>query len=105
MIATLKEFNVSQLPVVSDDGELLGIVSEVDLLNHMLSTNHAAHDADETIAHMINTDVPIVSPNTNLETLMAHFASQPAVVLATGHEIQGILTKIDILDYLSTQPR
>ncbi len=104
VVAMLKQFNVSQLPVV-ENGRLLGIVSEVDLLNHMLLTDHGQHDPDETIESMIDTNVPVVSPNTNLETLMAFFANRSAVVLTTGDAIQGILTKIDILDYLSTQVR
>ncbi len=49
--------------------------------------------------------VPVVSPNTNLETLTALFNSRTAVVITLGGQPQGILTKIDILDYLSSQVR
>ncbi len=105
VIATLKAYNVSQLPVVDDNGRLQGIVTEIDLLNHMLLTNHLSHDSNETIASMVDGNVPIVSPHTNLETLMAFFSNRTAVVIASDSNIQGILTKIDILDYLSTQVR
>jgi cystathionine beta-synthase len=105
VIARLKKHNVSQLPVVDGDGRLKGIVTEIDLLNHLLLTNHETHDTDETIASMVDPNVPIVNPNTNLETLMAFFSNRTAVVIATGGRIQGILTKIDILDYLSTRVR
>jgi len=105
VIARLKKHNVSQLPVVDADGRLKGIVTEIDLLNHLLLTNHETHDTDETIASMVDPNVPIVNPNTNLETLMAFFSNRTAVVIATGGRIQGILTKIDILDYLSTRVR
>ncbi len=103
VIARLKEFNVSQLPVVDDNGRLRGIVTEVDLLNHMLQTAHSRHDPDETIESMIDPNVPVVSPNTNLETLMALFSNNTAVVIASGDQIQGILTKIDILDFLTNK--
>ena len=105
VIARLKKHNVSQLPVVDGDGRLKGIVTEIDLLNHLLLTNHETHDTDETIASMVDPNAPIVNPNTNLETLMAFFSNRTAVVIATGGRIQGILTKIDILDYLSTRVR
>ncbi len=105
VIARLKAFNVSQLPVVDENGRLKGIVTEIDLLNHMLLTNHEIHDPDETIAGMVDPNVPIVNPNTNLETLMAFFSTRTAVVIASNGHIQGILTKIDILDFLSTKAR
>lgn len=102
VVAKLKQFNVSQLPVVDDNGKLRGIVTEIDLLNHMLLTDHV-HEPDETIESMIDPNVPVVRPNTPLETLMAIFSNRSAVIIATQNHIQGILTKIDILDFLSTQ--
>ena len=102
VVARLKEFNVSQLPVVDDNNDMVGIVTEIDLLNHMLLTDHV-HQADETIESIIDQKVPIVRPGTPLETLMAIFSNRSAVVIATGKKVQGILTKIDILDFLSTQ--
>ncbi|RMD52574.1 MAG: CBS domain-containing protein, partial [Candidatus Thermofonsia bacterium] len=105
VVARLKANNVSQLPVVDENGRLVGIVTEIDLLNHMLLTDHQHHNSDETIASIINRNVPVVRPNTPLETLMALFSSQSAVVIATEGKVQGILTKIDILDFLSTQAR
>ena len=103
IIGRLKEYNVSQLPVVDAQGNIRGIVSEVDLLNHMLLTDHGRHEPDESIESMIDPNVPVVNPNTNLETLMAFFSNRTAVVIATGGQIQGILTKIDILDYLTNK--
>lgn len=102
VIAMLKNNNVSQLPVVDDLGKLVGIVTEIELLNHMLLANHV-HQSDETIESIIDVNVPVVRPNTPLETLMAIFSNHNAVVIAVGDQVQGILTKIDILDFLSSQ--
>lgn len=102
VIAMLKNNNVSQLPVVDDQGKLVGIVTEIELLNHMLLANHV-HQSDETIESIIDVNVPVVRPNTPLETLMAIFSHHNAVVIAVGDQVQGILTKIDILDFLSSQ--
>ena len=102
VIAMLKNNNVSQLPVVDNLGKLIGIVTEIELLNHMLLANHV-HQSDETIESIIDVNVPVVRPNTPLETLMAIFSHHNAVVIAVGDQVQGILTKIDILDFLSSQ--
>lgn len=105
VVSLMKEHNISQLPVVDDDGRLVGLVGEIDLLNHMLLADHV-HQADETIESMIDVDVPVVGPNARLETLMSLFSDRPAVVIVDAtDQVTGILTKIDILDYLSSQIR
>jgi cystathionine beta-synthase len=104
VVRQLKEHNISQMPVVDDDGRLQGIVTEIDLLNHMLLADHQ-HDAEETIESILDRNVPAVGPNSRLETLMAMFSNRAAVVIATNDRVVGILTKIDILDYLSSQVR
>lgn len=103
VIVLMKGHNISQLPVVNDEEQLVGLVSEIDLLNHMLLTDHV-HQPDETIESMINTDVTIVGPNARLETLMSLIKTRSAVVIVNQNDqVEGILTKIDILDYLSSQ--
>ncbi len=104
VVALMKAHNVSQLPVVDENGRLRGLVSEIDLLNHMLQVDHV-HEADETIAEMIDEDAPVVGPNARLETLMSLISNRPAVVIVRDDRVEGILTKIDILDYLSSQIR
>ena len=103
VVARMKQYGVSQLPVADENGHLLGIVTEVDLLNHMLLDDHV-HQADENIESVIEANVPVVRPNTPLETLMAVLSHNHVAVITTSEDqIQGILTKIDILDFLSSQ--
>lgn len=103
VISIFKEYNISQVPVIDENGRLCGIVTEVDLLNHMISLDHT-HTADETIESVIVPNVPVVRPNTPLETLMGIFANNSFALIATSDDdVQGILTKIDLLDFLSTQ--
>lgn len=105
VVSLMKDHNISQLPVVNADDRLVGLVSEIDLLNHMLLADHV-HQVDETIEDMVNTDVPVVGPNTRLETLMSLIKDRAAVVIVNNNDqVSGILTKIDILDYLSSQIR
>ena len=102
VVRRMKEYNVSQLPVVAENGRLLGIVTEIDLLNHLLLSDHV-HQPDETIEAVIDTNVPVVSPNAPLETLMGILGHNNVVILTTDDKVQGILSKIDILDFLSSQ--
>ena len=105
VVTLMKDHNISQLPVINAGDRLVGLVSEIDLLNHMLLADHV-HQANETIEGMINTDVPVVGPNARLETLMSLIKDRAAVVIVNNNDqVKGILTKIDILDYLSSQIR
>lgn len=103
VVRLLKKHGISQLPVVDEEGQLLGLVREIDLLKHMLTADHE-HDRDETIAGMIDRSVPVVQPNTPLETLMGIFSERRAVVVTTSaNKVFGILTQIDLLDFMAAQ--
>ncbi len=99
VIGQMKALDVSQLPVV-DNGKLVGMVTEVDLLNHMLFAPAAA-PADEPIAGIVDPDVTTVAPDTAMETLMSVFATAGVAVVIDGEAVTGIITKIDLLDFLS----
>ncbi len=106
VIAVLKEKGISQAPVLRD-GKLVGIVREVDLLEHMLMVSHE-HSPDETIGDMVQPDTVTISQHAPLQHLMHLFMSGPDHVLVVpddsepATQILGILTKIDVLDYVAT---
>jgi cystathionine beta-synthase len=102
VVALMKQHGISQLPVVGEDEQLAGLVREVDLLKHMLSTRR---DQDATIEAVIDHNVAVVQPGTPLETLVGMFAARHAVMIASAGRVQGILTQIDLLDFLAAQMR
>jgi cystathionine beta-synthase len=102
VVGLLKQHNISQVPVVDEAGHLLGMVTEIALLNHLLQANHR-HEPDETIESIIDRNVTTIRPNAPLETLIGIITDNSVVVIASENEVQGILTKIDILDFLSSQ--
>jgi CBS domain-containing protein len=90
------------------DGELLGLVREIDLLNHMLMGGHE-HTASETIGEIIQSNTKTVTPDASLDHVMGMFIKGDDVVLVVPGNgksgsggVLGILTKIDILDYIAT---
>ena len=107
VIALMKKHDISQVPVTSD-GNLLGIVSEIDLLNYMVINKSSQQS--ESIAGIINSDVATAHPGTPLDRLLAEFVggnNNVVVVLQaktnnTPAQVLGIITKIDVLDYLAT---
>ena len=99
VIELMKRLDISQLPV-AEDGRLVGMVSEVELLNHMLFSTHQ-HSPDETIAEMISTNVTTIDIDAPMETLMSVFTTARVVVVLENEQIAGVITKIDLLDFLA----
>ncbi len=99
VIERMKDKDISQLPVV-DNGVPTGLISEVDLLNHMVSGIHRLGDP---VGDLAGDDILKVSREMSVEKLAERFASencQAAAVVEKG-TLVGLLTKIDIIEFLA----
>ncbi|HLA25395.1 MAG TPA: cystathionine beta-synthase [bacterium] len=101
VIAKMKQYDVSQLPVV-EDGRLVGMISEVDLLNYLLEGHHRTSDPIEAI---IDPAPPVVDPAAAVDTLADVFLSANAAVVVDLGAVVGIVTKIDVIDHLAKRMR
>ena len=97
VITTLKQLGISQLPVV-DRGKLKGIISEVDLLRHMVS---GPKTANSSIAPLLESDYATVTPDTKIELLQGVLADARAAIVIENESVVGIITKIDLIEYLA----
>lgn len=101
VIARMKEYNISQLPVVEDGQRYAGMITEVDLLNHLLSADHK-HDAEETIQDIVDRDAAeVVGPETSLSVLSEVFRHGKTAVVCEEDKVTGIVSKIDLIEYLA----
>jgi len=89
--------DISQMPVLSN-GKLVGLVTETNLLNHLVLGGTAADDA---IASIVQRQVATAGGQASLESVMGLFGDSPAVVVVEGDRMAGIITKIDLIDYLA----
>ncbi len=103
VVKLMKEHGISQAPVVDTEGRLAGVVTELALLNHLLDETHD-HQVGEPIAPIVNRDPLVISADTPMNTLMQKIsASGLAIMTDDDSRITGILTKIDLLDFLAGQ--
>ncbi|MBI4670274.1 MAG: cystathionine beta-synthase [Chloroflexi bacterium] len=101
VIARMKQHNISQLPVVDEEGCYAGMVTEVDLLNHLLGSDHA-HVVDETIEDIIdNESAEVIGPETSLAVLSEVFRHGKVAVVCEEDKVTGIVSKIDLIEYLA----
>ena len=101
VITQMKTHNISQMPVVNQDQSLRGMIAEVDLLNYLISGDGAM---DHPIGDIISSDVHTISRDTPIANLTDVFnKSSVAVVVDEQHQVEGIISKIDVIDYLANK--
>ena len=99
VVAVMHQHGISQMPVVGADGALVGLIEEVDLLNHMLDKHQ--HTQDEPIDSLIQHAGATFPPDTPLEEAMPSLKNGLALLVVENSRPVGILTKIDVLDYVA----
>ena len=106
-IAILREFGVSQMPVVKHEppvvlAEVVGAVNERDLLDR------AFHDAgvlERAVGEVMGPPLPTIGLGEPVDIAVSRLEESPAVlVLDRGHPV-GVLTRSDVLGSLTGQGR
>jgi cystathionine beta-synthase len=97
VVGLLKEHGISQVPVL-DDGRMIGLVAEVDLLNHMVRMEGKL---DDPIDPLVESDYATVTQATRVVLLKTIFNDAKLVVVQEGDALVDIITKIDLIDYLA----
>lgn len=98
-VIALKEHGISQLPVLDDSGRHCGIVAEIDLLNFLVE--HEGGALDTSVADLVESDYATVTPHTRITLLKRIFNDAKVVLVTENNNLRGLLTKIDLIDYLA----
>lgn len=99
VVTAMHQNGISQMPVVGSSGELVGMLEEVDLLNHMLERHD--HSNEEPIDGLVQNAGAVFPPETSLEETMPSLTAGYALIIVENSRPVGILTKIDVLDYVA----
>jgi glucose-6-phosphate 1-epimerase len=99
IIERLKIHDISQMPVLADT-KLIGLITESTLLAHLAAPGHTVEDA---IAPMINQQVVTVAPTMTAGSLLNLFGGAQAVIVVEDDRVLGILTKLDLIEFLTAR--
>ena len=99
VMTIMRQNAISQMPVVGADGMLAGTIEEVDLLNHLLEGHR--HSQEESIDGLVQNAKAVFPPEASLDEAMSMLTNGYALIIADQGKPTGILTKIDILDYVA----
>ena len=92
----MKLYDVSQLPVMQDD-ELVGIVDESDILMHVYGDEARFRDPVATAMVSKLDKIDVGAP---IETLLPVFDRGHVAIISEGDKFLGLITRIDLLNYL-----
>ncbi len=106
-IGILREYGVSQMPVVGAEppvmaGEVAGSVSERDLLSAVFEGR--AKLADAVSVHM-GPPLPLLGAGESVSVAAKALADADAVMVVEGGKPVGVITRHDLLGFLSEGPR
>jgi cystathionine beta-synthase len=96
VVTKLKSFGISQLPVVDED-RLRGLIHESDLLKALVS----GKTQDTPITEMVESDYATVTQETKVELLKNVMNDAKIVLVMDGATIVGLISKIDLIDFLA----
>ena len=103
VIGLMRDNGVSQMPVMDKDGKrLAGIVAEVDLLKHLVEGEGGL---DAPIDALVESDYATVTPATRVHLLRNIFNDAAIVVVEERDTIVGVITKIDLIEFLAERRR
>jgi len=97
IIRLMKKHGISQLPVLDGD-RLLGIISESDLLNAILSDPASV---DRPVGDLVDQNFVIVPLDTPISRLGSVFAAGKVALVQKDNTIQAVVTKIDLIDHVA----
>ena len=100
-VRTMKAHGISQLPVL-EEGRLIGILTESDVLGKLVD---GRANLNSHVAEVMFRNVRTVQDSDDAATLTRVFADGMAAVVVDDNRIViGLLTKLDLVDYLTKRP-
>jgi cystathionine beta-synthase len=100
VVRIFKEHGISQVPVV-DQGKLAGILTEADVLQHVVEGRISERTKVAEVMVRRVTCVGITASTRELPEIFDR--GEVAVVINDAREVVGILTKMDLIDLLSNR--
>ncbi len=97
VVKKMKDRDISQMPIVDDSGRAIGMIHEYDLLNFLIEGKHRLSEVVDPLVQPLQ---GVVGPDTPIARLRDIFNDDNVAVVKEGDRITGIVTKIDLIDFL-----
>ena len=92
----MKLYDVSQLPVV-EDGRIVGIIDESDLLLALFGERERF---DQPVRTAMVSELQYVNVTDSIDDLLPIFDQDYVAIVKDGEQFLGLITRVDLLHYL-----
>jgi len=93
-------YDVSQMAVVDENDRVIGIIDESDVL---LALTHNDADLKRPISDFMTSRLETIRPTASINDLLPIFRADRVAIVADDHHFYGLITKIDLINYLRKQ--
>jgi len=100
VISAMRSHDISQMPVVHSDETLAGLITEIDLLKYLVEDNHIQRGS-QPIAEIMRPAQNVFPSDVPVETVLPVIMDNQVVLVAENDRPVGILTKVDLLDFIT----
>lgn len=95
----MKTYDISQIPVI-ERGKVVGIIDESDLL---FALQKNAQALKQKVSQVMSKRLKTLEPKESIEKVIDLLKKDMVAIVADQKEFFGIITKIDLVEYLRTR--
>lgn len=96
----MRLYDISQMVVLDDDDKVIGILDESDIL---LAVTHEEANFTRPVSDFMTRRLETVRPTASVNDLLPIFRADRIAIVADKDQFYGLITKIDLLNYLRKQ--
>lgn len=100
-IKRMRLYNVSQMVVIGEDGRVQGIIDESDVLMALLADHGGA--PHRPVSEFMTSRIETVNPGAKVADLVPIFRADRVAIVQDSKAFYGIITKIDLINYMRKQ--
>jgi cystathionine beta-synthase len=92
----LEHYNVSQIPVLENNNSI-GSLNEADLMGRLIDDSSVI---EKKVSEIMGAPYPVIDESEDIKHGIANLKKNPALLVSQYGRIIGILTRIDVLDFV-----
>ena len=105
VFARMRSADVSQLPVVDESGQVVGLVDESDVLAALLTEPDDANKAfARPVKDVMVTRLETISADAPIADLVPLFRKDYIAIVMDGDQFLGVATRLDLINYFRITP-
>ncbi len=98
VVARMRAYDISQMPVLTEQGRVIGMVYETDLLRCLAAQGCSPQ---QSVQEAMAPPPPSRDADTTLEDALPVLLEESVLLVTDGGKPIGLLTRIDVLDYIN----